>query len=110
MSEYYQTDYLKGVALIQVDDNNYEKLLFYTDVSDSKFYEAFCMLKNSIVVDGFMKEKCDFYFWAFESLWRDYHIYISNDGVAQIFEGRFEDFYRMFGKYSTFEKKLLQRR
>lgn len=30
-------------------------------------------------------------------------------GVTYIFKGRFEDFYRMFGKYSTFEKKLLLR-
>lgn len=109
MSKYYKTDYLDGVALIEVDDNNNEKLLFYTDVSDSKFYEAFCALRNSIVIDGIMKEKCDFFFGFFESLWKDYHMYICEDGVAHIFEERFEDFYRMFGKYSSYEKKLLLR-
>jgi hypothetical protein len=62
------------------------------------------------VVDGFMKEKCDFYFWAFESLWKDYHMYISEDGVSYLFEERFEDFYKMFGKYSSYEKKMLPRK
>lgn len=107
MSKYYQTEYLEGVALIEVDENNNEKLLFYTEVSDPKFYEAFCMLRNSIEVEGTMKEKCDFFFGFFESLWKDYHIYILEDGVAYLFEERFEDFYRMFSKYSSFEKKLV---
>lgn len=110
MSEYYQTDYLKDVALIEVDDNNNEKLLFYTDVSDSKFYNAFCILRNSIIINGTMSEKCDFLFTVFESLWKDYHMYISEDGVAYLFEERFEDFYKMFGKYSSYEKKMLTRK
>ena len=111
MREYYQTDYLKGIAIIEVDDNNNEKILFYRNISDTKFYDAFCLLKKSIKIDEtIMKAKCDFLFSVFESLWEDYHMYISKDGVAYLFEEKFEDFYKKYSKYSSYEKKLLLRK
>jgi hypothetical protein len=31
-------------------------------------------------------------------------------GIAYLFEDRFEDFYKKYGKYSSYEKKLLLRK